>query len=509
LWIQTLTSLYRYDPTINDWIAYATTPGYALAEWDEKLYRLDTTNTMQYIVDAVMTGGWTPNGKLRLPPGYCQQLIPFFNLAGDTVLHAITRVGVYGYDHAAGKFYETPMTFPLSATPGKGAIVWRGELYIPTNEFIYKYNGSTITAVSPNRDDGLPPELRGDIATLVAGHSFYYAVISTKQANVIQAIHMLLFDEVDVATTDPVLFNESSWIDTFPLTATTTTGGIMVSPGAAWHGVVEKVAGTDMGAATVATVQGTFRLWFSDGTGIYYIAQDTGLHNPFQNRTVDYRPDGRIEWGWTAIGFENMDKLALTLEVFAQQVDAENTIDIFVAWDDVDQWEQILHLTESGRVKIALNGTAGKVFRRVRFAVEMHRALNPDEAAAWNLAHPDLPPKVGVPLAEHNTPLMPNMTLSFVRRPPFLWGWDVDIPITGMKAGKTSKDLVERLYEITQQTKEAGILRYRVENSGVWREHQVMITNIQGAEPTGNEVVGRFTVSLVQLDDEDISEWSA
>jgi hypothetical protein len=283
----------------------------------------------------------------------------------------------------------------------------------------------------------------------------------------------------------------------------------MVSPGAAWHGVVEKVAGTDMGAATVATVQGTFRLWFSDGTGIYYIAQDTGLHNPFQNRTVDYRPDGRTEWGWTAIGFENMDKLALTLEVFAQQVDAENTIDIFVAWDDVDQWEQILHLTESGRVKIAFNGTAGKVFRRVRFAVEMHRALNPDEAAAWNLAHPDLPPKVGVPLAEHNTPLMPNMTLSFVRRPPFLWGWDVDIPITGMKAGKTSKDLVERLYEITQQTKEAGILRYRVENSGVWREHQVMITNIQGAEPTGNEVVGRFTVSLVQLDDEDISEWSA
>lgn len=506
LFIGTTTTLHSYDPTTTTWADFATTPSVALITWDGKLFRLDNHNDLWWNADDTLVASWTIGGKLQVPVGWCKQLLIYFDLNQNMVIHAITRIGVYGYSFADTSFYETPLTYPNSLSAGKGAIVWRGELYVPVNEFVYKYNGSTITPVGPSRDDGLPPQLRGDIVTLVGGHAFYYAVISTKEDNVTQHIAMTFFDEVDAATTDPVLFDEFQWIDTFPMSATTAMGGVLVSPGSAWHGLVEMVAGSDMGAACVTSngFPPAFRLWFSSGSSINYIDRNTGLLNPFQNRTIDFCPYGRLETGWTAIGFENMDKLALTFEVDAQQCSTTETIDLFLAWDYSDQWDHIATITTNGHHKFLIGDTEGRVFRNVRFAVEMRRALNDTEADAYNAANPDLPPVTGVPLAEHQTPLMVSAALGFVRRPPFLWGFQVDVPIVKTAHGRTTKELVEQLYRLSQQTKTAGLFRYRNEETGQFKTHRVLISNIQGAEPAGSAISGRFTLSLVQLDDEDI-----
>ncbi|MCZ7536186.1 MAG: hypothetical protein M5T61_09830 [Acidimicrobiia bacterium] len=120
---------------------------------------------------------WVECGRLQLPNGYCRQLIVYFDLVGNPVIHAITKVGVYAYDFYTRSFRETPLMWPMTETAGRGACVWRGEPLAPVGASGYRYNGQTIQVISPSKDDGLPAELRGELVSFVPGHAFYYGVL--------------------------------------------------------------------------------------------------------------------------------------------------------------------------------------------------------------------------------------------------------------------------------------------------------------------------------------------
>ncbi len=89
-----------------------------------------------------------------------------------------------------------------------------------------------------------------------------------------------------------------------------------------------------------------------------------------------------------------------------------------------------------------------------------------------------------------------------MRRPPMLWGWEINLNLTkGKHYGKTSDELIERLYEITEVLKTAGIFTYRDPRTNLLRSRRVVVSNIQGAETTGDDAKGRYTISLLQLDE--------
>ena len=466
LFILTDIFLYEYDVDTLTWSNNTVDPpesGYALIEWDGKLFRLGMDNHLYW---SLGDGVWEDGGTLHLPPGYCRQLMVYFDLTGEPVIHAITRVGVYGYDFDSKKFFATPLTFPVTQNAGKGAVVFRGELLVPAGKIIYKYNGSTIQVISPSKDDGLPETLQGDIVQLIEGHAFVYAVISTAVGG--------------DPTPEVEFFDASNPIDPFIISPAIANGAVLASPGASWHGFVDQPAGSSMGAGLVASIEGTFRFWISNGEGVFYVNLDTGLHNPLQNPATTFKEHGYLETGWTDLGWSEMKKLALDCSVVASNCSSTETISIYAAWDDDSSWELIGTIDQSGYTEIQIGGLEGRVFRTVRFRLEMSRGED-----------------------QRKTPILRQIVFSFMRRPPMLWGWEVDLMLTTeLKAGKTGEELLNYLHKIAEG-KIAGEFIYQDPATDLKHVHRVVIANIQGAQPSGPTAQGRYTVSLIQLDTPD------
>lgn len=483
LFILTTEGLYRYSSITNVWKNYVTgykPSGYALAEWDGKLFRLGLDNKMYWTIDPDQnndgnsvyvansptpeTNDWEVSGILHLPPGYCRQLIVYFDLTGEPALHAITRGGVYGYDFAAHKFYETPLTYPVTDKAGYGAMVFRGELFVIAGKMGYKYNGSTIQVISPSKDEGLPSELQGNILQLVPGHAFYYAVM--EQVTTIQ----------NQPTQGP-FFDPSNPLDPHVMDEAVSYGAVLASPGMAWHMVFNERVGPTMGASLVASIEGTFRLWISSEEGIYYVPLDTGLHNPLQNPLATFKDFGYLETGWADLGWTEVRKLALEVSVVAEASPTE-PINIYAGWDDDEGWELVATVTSSGHHQFNIGGIAGKVFRNVRFRIEMFSTES-----------------------DRRTPILRQMVFAFMRRPPMLWGWEINIMFTkDLHAGKTHEELLNFLQYVAEYTKQAGEFIYRDRITGGAKTNRVVIGNIQGAESPGDDAKARYTVSLIQLD---------
>lgn len=482
LYILTQSGLHRYDSSTDTWDDYVSgyiPSGYAMIEWDGKLFRLGLDNTIYWTINpdqdnngisvydpltpGANTNDWEAAGQLHIPSGYCRQLIIYFDLTGEPVIHAVTRAGVYGYDFASKKFYETPLTYPVTQNIGQ-AMVYRGELYVPAGKTGYKYNGSTIQIVSPSKDDGLPEQLQGDIIAFVPGHAFYYALISSYLAG----------------TTEPVdieFFDASNPLDPYIMSEATSYGSILASPGMAWHSVFNEPVGGGLGAALVASIEGTFRLWITSDEGIYYIPLDTGLHNPLQNPAATFRSEGYLETGWTDLGWSEIRKLALEVNVVAEASLTE-PIRIYAGWDDNEAWELVATVIASGHQQFSIGDLEGLTFRTVRFRIEMESTAD-----------------------ERKTPVLKQMVFAFMRRPPMLWGWEVQIVMTkDLHGGLTHEELLHKLVTIAEYEKRAGAFIYRDPVGGGIKEHRVVIANIQGAETPGDDAKARYTISLIQLD---------
>lgn len=484
LYILTTEGLYRYSSSTNVWKNYVSgykPSGYALVEWDGKLFRLGLDNRMYWTVNPDQNNDgnsvydpntptpenndWERSGVLHIPPGYCRQLIVYFDLTGEPAIHAITRRGVYGYDFAAAKFYETPLTYPVTDKAGYGAMVYRGELYVLAGKMAYKYNGSTIQVVSPSKDEGLPQELQGNILQLVPGHAFFYAVM--EQVTTIQ----------NQPTQGP-FFDPSNPLDPHVMDEAVSFGSVLASPGMAWHSIFNERVGPTMGASLVGSIEGTFRLWISSEEGIYFVPLDTGLHNPLQNPLAAFKPFGYIETGWADLGWHEVRKLALELSLVVKHASPTEPIRVYAGWDNNEAWELVATVTRAGHLQFNIGDIAGRVFRNVRFRIEMESTES-----------------------DRRTPILEHMVFAFMRRPPMLWGWEVNIQFTKeLHSGKTHEELLNHLRYIAQFDKQAGEFIYRNVVSGQMHSHRVVIGNIQGAESPGDDAKARYTVSLIQLD---------
>lgn len=499
MFVITDLGLHSYNAVTNTWVDFASPDAYVptgdyLIEWDGKLFRIgqdDNDSSLTRIYWTVDPDGdddeeseasdWTEGGLLHLPRGYCQQLLIYFDLTGEPVIHAITKVGVYGYDFASAKFYLTPVTHPTLSVAGKGAMVWRGELYVAEGSEAIKYNGSTIQSIGPSKDEGLPSHLQGDIIQLVPGHGFYYAVMSTSVGGTVETLDMQFLTDDDPSD-ELVLLEEWPTIGVFPMGSSTNVGAIMQSPGTSWHSLFEQTIGGTMGYCLVTSVDDTFRLWITTSDGAYYVNLDTGLHNPLQNPTKEYRETGYLETPWVDLGWAELEKLALSLDIEAEGIDAiaGTGIEVDIAYDGDEAWETVAVVTENGLTQYAIGYEPGIVFRRVKFRIRMYRGAG----------------------TTTNTPVLRHIIFGFMRRPQLLWGWDIRIQLSEeLHYGKTAEQLLEFLYHIAEEEKQAGTFIYRDRRTGVMRSRRVVLSNIQGVETTGSDTRATYTVSLIQLDE--------
>jgi hypothetical protein len=478
LYILTDTALYRYTGTA--WSNQAV-GGYALGNWDDKLWLLDTNNTMAWALTASITT-WTTGGTLRYPVGWCRQLIVFFDQTGTAVLHAITRVGVFGYDFDTAKFYPTPLQHPYISTAGKGACVWQGSLYVPVGSSIYRYAGNVIQVMGPDKDEGLPPPFQGDILQVLEGYGFLYAILNADTAGTGDPGWLMMGADVyaDVFTSD--------WTGHSFYPAGSTVGALLTSPGSAWHILAQHPIAEAITAMTAAAIVGTsdwLRVWWSDTQGIYYSEVPSGLHNPLQRATVRYAPEGYAYTSWMDMDWAVIDKVALDLIVetnTTRTLDAwqtGNAIEIWVGYDDHPNLDRVGIITQSGRHIYQLGGTEGRVFHNIRFYVKMTRG--PDAT---------------------DPPVLEEISVGFMRAPRQLDGWELTLDLTDERcralAGVGARDLIERLYD-WKRHKRAGYFSYRDLNDQI-STRRIWLHEVIGVEMAGKSDGGRYSIMLLELD---------
>lgn len=475
LYLQTSTTLYAYDVTqapgaAGELLTYAV-GGYALAAYDDKLWRLDGSNAMSWAIHTgsapVTLSAWTAGGRLLLPAGTCQQLVVFFDQTGLPALHAVTQGGVFGYDPDSQRFIPTPLQHPTLAAAGRGAAEWQGALWVPAGSTIYRYTGSVVQAAGPDRDDGLPAHLQGDITQLIPGHGMLYALGTASPGS---SASQPLETGTGNATGDAF----------FP--SSPSTGALFVSSGAAWHMLISHGSLAALRGAVVGTVGSAFRLWYAadgaDSTTFYYLDLPTGLHNPLSNPARRYRASGYIDTPWQDMRWAELDKIALSLDVEAAQMSATETATLYVAYDE-GTWERVGVVADSGQTRFALGGDEGRRFRTLRLRVELARGSDATK-----------------------TPILKSLALGYMKVPPQLEGWEIALDLTDPRCteevGVPAGDLVEALFAAKAE-KKAGLFAYRMYRSTP-QTRRVWLHEVVGAERTGLNIQGRYNVLLVELD---------
>lgn len=156
---------------------HASPPVQAFCAWDDKLYALGADGTLQYTTDGA---AWqTTNVALdgaHLP----RNLVVFFDRWDNPTMHVITDSDVWAFD-PAGSLFRTELQFPSHPYQGLGSCVWRGSIYVSVGSGIHRYTGQAITAMGPDRDDGLPIDYRGQIVDLAPGYNGVYTLIQGTQ----------------------------------------------------------------------------------------------------------------------------------------------------------------------------------------------------------------------------------------------------------------------------------------------------------------------------------------
>lgn len=463
LYIVTQNGFHKFDG--STWTDYTTgyvPSGYALIEFEGKLWRLGLDNVIYWATVPDNTqSNWTAAGQLPVPPGYCRQFLIYFDQTNDPAIHAVTKVGVYGYDHVDAHFEPTPLTFPVAISGGKGAMVWRGELYVPAGPSVYKFNGATVQVVGPDKDDGLPSEFRGDVKQLVPGHGYWFAIVDAPQG---------ITGASDSALDTPWPHNTAY----FPTSVS--NGLVLVSPEQAFHVVSERRGVSAMGAAVVTSIP--HRLWFSDSEGIYYVTLPRGLHNPFMVPDWAFEPAGELITSWNDMGWAELRKLALSVNALTRNVNLSGgRIQLWVGWDESPEWYEVGTITGDGEHTFLLGGIEGRPFKSARFKIRIERGDNPSFS-----------------------PQLRSLVLTYLRTPEPLFGWEVQLhlvdPYCRERVGVPARDLVRVLEQIVHERR-AGEFVYR--NEGVLVKRRVWLSELAAAELTG-EMEGRYTLSIIELD---------
>lgn len=461
LYLVTGSSLIRFDADTGTTTTYPGWGGFALVVWDDKLFRLDTNNKFWWSIDPGTS--WEVAGRLLLPSGWCRQLLVYPDASGEPSIHAIAKDGVYVYDFASRRFYQTQFTYPATDRLGR-ATVWRGELYVPVGT-IYKYNGAMVQVVGPDRDDGLPQHVTGQVAKVVAGHGYWFPVVLS-----------------------PGRISGASWNDDWDLgmpnlpegwfPGASQSGIVLMSPGTAFHVLAQYDEVSGFGDAEVLSASGTYRLWVSTTRGVYSIDLPTGLHNPLQNPTSRFADSGYLITSWWDLGWSNLEKLALGLVVNAV-VPVGGSVRFSIAFDGDEQWQPVGEVTATGRFRFRVGPPEGIKFRQVRFLIEMVRGPDPRVA-----------------------PYLVDATFTYLRAPKLLFGWEAVLQLTDPycleTVGVSARDLVQRLIAIARERK-AGTFRYRDEN-GNEVNSRVMLTELAATDVSGPYREGRYSISLVELE---------
>jgi len=301
----------------------------SFAVWDDKLFRLGTDGALEWTDDGT---NWYDT--VYIPDGSDPRklLVYIIGPSGDPAIHVVTDASVWAYDFTAARLYQTQLIFPQHPDQGRGAATWRGELHVSVGDGIHRYNRSTIGAVGPDRDDGLPAQYRGAIVDLEPSYNALYALVSGVAVSTGSVV-------------DPATLNLGGGDDQLYGSSSTVSSVLLRWNGIGWH-YVDTMTGSAPTTCVVSDTNTEYAVWYAANRQVRRIPLSRVYFNPLEDTTNPVVESAEFETFWYNFGWEGSDKIAKKFEMFVERATETENVQVFYKLDqDGNDWVSLGTIT--------------------------------------------------------------------------------------------------------------------------------------------------------------------
>lgn len=403
--------------------------------------------------------------RLPLPENYVTSLFVYRSAAGDPIIYAGTKVGLWAYDEANDIWEQTELRLPFHKEAGSGTVVWRDAVYFPAGNGIYKYqtgsNTAVVSLVGFDRDHGIPGEYAGQITKLVGTHNDLLAFLNA-DADVEYAMFATgrqnsglggASQIVSGTGTSTILgWNETAWE-------------------VKWTGARDGDDNIGLRAVSVGSAYDEYRVWFATGAKLNSIALSADVINPDQVDHFEYASAGELITSWFDGGDIAGSKTALTFRIITSSCSANETITVDYATDFTSSYIELGTITSNGITTYKFGSGVGIEFSSIRFRFTF--------ASSSLTASPDL-----------------NLIeLRWREKLPPKFGFSVTVDATKSFRGNTPKELVDNIQTILNTN---TLVPFTFRDNDSDRTYYVDLVAASGFEFTGLDERAQVQLQLVE-----------
>jgi hypothetical protein len=453
-----------------------TTDARFLSFWDDRLWGIDKSGQLWY----TLTIGGTPVNDALLPvqEEYVTDLFVARDAAGEQILYAATKVGLFAHDISNTRWVETQFQLPFHQFNGTGSVRWRDSIYNPSGLGIYKYingtNNAVVTVMGPDRDDGLPATYRGTIKKLVGTHTELIAAVDATTAPGAQAATDIPFQygaSAGLSGHSAQVIADSSGQSSIVAWNDTGWETKWIAPSSKAGKPVDKMLVSNAG-------KGDYRLWWGLDGQVYHQLIPFDVTNPSQLVAVDgtdyaYESTGFHETPWFDAQQVEVDKLALKLKVEVEDASSDETVAVEYAIDYSTSYTSLGTISSSGTTTYTFGSGVGVSFRSIKFKLTLSRGSDTSKS-----------------------PDVVSTTLEFRKKLEAKYGHTVEVDLNNTYKGKNPKQLRSALISSI----ESNLLQeftFRDDGGGT-RNYYVDVTSATGIEYTGYDERGSSRITLVE-----------
>jgi hypothetical protein len=465
---------YTYSSNGSSWTTDATDTKFVTV-WDERLWGISRVGQLWY---ATAIGTEVNDAVLPLPDGSVTALFVARNAAGIPIIYAATTHGLFAHNADNAMWEETQMDFPVHPDNGKGTVRWRDSVYIPSGNGIYKYingnNAAVITIVGPDRDDGLPSDRRGAIRHMVGSHNELLVGIDASAA-----------PGTIASTSIPY-----QWISHQGSTVIAPDSGYSTILGYNDMGWETKwqaaTSGKGFDSIHVSDAYSKYRVWWGHNDIVHFMDLPKDIINPSEVSEFSYALQGIHETPWFNAGQSEVDKLALSLRIEAQDLTTTEKVAVEYATDYSEAYTTAVGTLDSSEMGAAsgtytytFGSSYGTAFRAIKFKLTLNRSTATTTG-----------------LEKFETPDVVSLTLEYRKKIAAKWGHTVDVDLTNEYKGNAPKDLRSNLISAIEST---TLVEFTFrDDSGGTRNYYVDVVAAQGMEFTGHDERGSTTIQVVE-----------
>jgi hypothetical protein len=451
----------------------------AIVRWGTRLYAVTADRYVRWMDTAFAWSAADPN--VRLPAGQVPvNMTVYFDRSGELVPYIITEDAVWAVDPDAGTLEEVRLKVPMSPNFGLGATNWRDDaLYLSFGIGVMQYGSNgVISAMGPDRDDGLPAVIRVDEAVGYSALTPKYISDLTSEFNALYAMVLCDRTSEDGAsagteyTALALAYNGAGWHPVYAWGSQGSTGDVRPTSSV----ISRRITGTSDFA---------HELWTVNGPRIQRRTLPKAYFGPRQSvitGATNFAEYGYFYTGKFDAGMRGFDKIASHYEVYltdpedGEAMGGSVTVSYQTDQDAAGVWHEMGTADEYGRTVFPFGENIGDPahehegvkFNHIEFKIEL---------ATTNTAR---------------TPLIDSLILKYIKVPLRGKSWTFTVPLDGKFGNNSPATIAEHISSLGASHT----------FTAMWHkgeEFRVRVAGSQGTEFTGHDDRNQMTVTCIEV----------